>query len=96
MCQSISRDSPEAFNSKVGMLTPYLGGVRAYRYAIFWGHGGFLRAKADFYAPDGVNLNSTGHMIFFVASRGQYCDLCAFCLALLLPKGAFKIVRSRF
>ena len=66
VCQTVYRNSAEAFNKKVNLLTRYLKVVlEPLPYAIFWGHRGFWKAKQDFYAYDGVHFNTRGQYKFF-------------------------------
>ena len=52
------KDNATVFNSKVDLLTRHLRvGLDLLPYAIFWGHGGFLEARSNIYAPDGVYFN---------------------------------------
>ena len=59
VCQTIRRRSATAFNKNVDLLTHYLRVVlEPIPYAIYWGHRGFWKAGHNFYAADGVHLNS--------------------------------------
>ena len=59
VCQTILRRSATAFDKNVALLTRYLRVVlEPIPYAIYWGHRGFCKARHNFYAADGVHLNS--------------------------------------
>ena len=64
VCQTIRRNTDEAFNSKVSMLDPL-------PYAMFWGHRGFWKAKANVYAPDGLHLNTRGQHKLYRSFKGE-------------------------
>lgn len=71
VCQTIHRDSAGAFNKNVGILTKYLKVVlEPLVYARFWSHRGFWNSPKDFYAYDGVHLNSRGQHKFYRSLRG--------------------------
>jgi len=59
------------FNRKAKLLTKYLRAVlEPIPYAIFWGHRGFWRPTPNFYARDGVYLNSLGQGKYRHSLRG--------------------------
>ena len=71
VCQTLRRDNATVFNSKVGLLTRYLRVVvEPLPYAIFWGHRGFWKARSNFYAPDGVQLNRIGQYKLYKSLQG--------------------------
>ena len=71
VCQTIRRDSAEAFNFKVGTLTRYLRVVLGpIPYTMFWGHRGFWKVRGNFYTSDGVHLNSRGQHKLYRSLRG--------------------------
>ena len=71
VCQTLRRDNAAVFNSKVGLLTRYLWVVlEPLPYAIFWGHRGFWKARANFYAPDGIHLNGLAQYKLYKSLRG--------------------------
>ena len=56
---------------KVGMLTRYLRVVLdPLPYAMFWGHTGFWKTKANFYTPDGLHLNTRGQHKLYRSFKG--------------------------
>ena len=61
VCQTIHRCSVTAFNKNVDLLTRTLRVVlEPIPYAICWGHRCFWKARHNFYADNGVHLNSKG------------------------------------
>ena len=59
------------FNRQVKLLTKYLRVVlEPIPYAIFGGHRGFWRPTQNFYARDGVHLNSLGQEKYHRSLRG--------------------------
>ena len=59
VCQTIRRRSAQVFNKNVDTLTRYLRVVlEPIPYAIYWGHRGFWKSKNNFFASDGIHLNS--------------------------------------
>ena len=71
VCQTIRRRSATAFNKNVDLLTRYLRVVlEPIPYAIYWGHRGFSKARHNFYAADGVHLNSMRLYKLYRSVRG--------------------------
>ena len=71
VCQTIMRQGAVVFNRKAKLLTKYLRVVlEPIPYAIFWGHRGFWRPTQNFYARDGVHLNSPGQVKYHRSLRG--------------------------
>ena len=71
VCQTIMRQGAVVFNRKAKLLTKYLRVVlEPIPYAIFWGHRGFWRPTQNFYARDGVHLNSFGQEKYHRSLRG--------------------------
>ena len=71
VCQTIMRQGAVVFNRKAKLLTKYLRVVlEPIPYAIFWGHRGFWRPSQNFYARDGVHLNSFGQEKYHRSLRG--------------------------
>ena len=69
--QTIRQRSFTAFNKNVDLLTRYLRVVlEPIPYAIYWGHRGFWKARHNFYAADGVHLNSMGLYKLYRSFRG--------------------------
>ena len=63
VCQTIMRQGALVFNRKAKLLTKYLQVVlEPIPYAIFWRHRGIWRPTQNFYARDGVHLNSPGQV----------------------------------
>ena len=70
VCQTIRQRSPTAFNKNVDLLTRYLRVVlEPIPYVICWGHRGFWKARHNFYAADGVHLNSNGQYKLYRSFR---------------------------
>ena len=66
-------------NRKAKLLTKYLRVVlEPISYAIFWGHRGFWRPTLNFYARDGVHLNSLGQKKYHRSLRGAILTQCVF------------------
>ena len=71
VCQTIRRRSATAFSKNVDLLTRYLRVVlEPIPYAICWGHRGFWKTRHNFYAADGVHLNSKGQCKLYRSFRG--------------------------
>ena len=85
VCQPIMRQGAVVFNRKAKLLTKYLRVVlEPIPYAIFWGHRGFWRRTQNFYARDGVHLNSPGQVKYHRSLRG----------AILRSLSLFRIISS--
>ena len=71
VCQTICQRSATAFNKNVDLLTCYLRVVlEPIPYPIYWGHRGFWKACHNFYAADGIHLNSMGQYKLYRSFRG--------------------------
>ena len=71
VCQIIRQRSATAFNKNLDLLTRYLRVVlEPIAYAIYWGHRGLWKARHNFYAADGVHLNSKGEHKLYRSFRG--------------------------
>jgi len=88
MYQTIRCRSAKKFNEKVNTLTKYLRVVlEPIPYSFYWGHRGFWNAKANFFASDGVHLNSRGQLKLYRSLRGEVLTSLRF-LAKSLPSKA--------
>ena len=71
VCHTIIHQGAVVFNRKAKLLTKYLQVVlEPIPYAIFWRRRGFWRPTQNFYARDGVHLNSPGQVKYHRSLRG--------------------------